>query len=152
MSRNLGITSLERSAEHGFTALKRSAENGFASSKRSAENGFTLIEMLVAMAIFSLAALALLRLEGATLVGTQRLADTTVAQIVARNLAVELLTDPRPPAFGTERGEVGNAGATWRWTRETRRTDDARIVRIDLAVGDSAGRPMTRLSLARAVE
>lgn len=119
---------------------------------RSAEHGFTLIEMLVALAIFSLAALALLRLEGATLFSTQRLADTTIAQIVARNLAVGLLTDPLPPAFGTEQGEVSNAGATWRWTRQTRRTDDVRIVRIDLAVADAAGRPMTRLSVARANE
>ena len=131
---------------------RRSAENGFTPLSRSAENGFTLIEMLVALAIFSLAALALLRLEGATLFSTQRLADTTVAQIVARNLAVGLLTDPRPPTFGTDQGDVSNAGATWRWTRETRRTDDSRIVRIDLAVADAAGRPMTRLSLARAVE
>jgi general secretion pathway protein I len=116
------------------------------------QRGFTLIEMLVALAIFSLAALALLRLEGATLFSTQRLADTTVAQIVARNLAVGLLTDPRPPAFGTDSGEVINNGATWRWTRETKRTDDVRIVRIDLSVTDAAGRPMTRLSLARAVQ
>jgi general secretion pathway protein I len=116
------------------------------------QRGFTLIEMLVALAIFSLAALALLRLEGATLFSTQRLADTTVAQIVARNLAVGLLTDPRPPAFGTDTGEVTNAGAIWRWTRKTKRTDDVRIVRIDLSVTDAAGRPMTRLSLARAVQ
>jgi general secretion pathway protein I len=127
-------------------------ESGFTSSMRSAENGFTLIEMLVALAIFSLAALALLRLESATLLGTQRLADTTVAQIVARNLAVGLLTDPRPPAFGNEQGEVTNGGAAWRWVRETKRTDDVRIVRIDLAVSDAVGRPMTRLSLARAVQ
>jgi general secretion pathway protein I len=126
--------------------------NGFTFRWRSAENGFTLIEMLVALAIFSLAALALLRLEGATLFSTQRLADTTVAQIDARNLAVGILTDPRPPAYGSEQGEVSNAGATWRWTRQTRRTDDVRIVRIDLAVADAAGRPMTRLSVARANE
>jgi general secretion pathway protein I len=118
----------------------------------ASQHGFTLIEMLVALAIFSLAALALLRLEGATLLSTQRLADTTVAQVVARNLAVELLTDPRPPAFGTDQGNVVNGGATWRWTRETSRTDDIRIVRIDLSIADAAGRPMTRLSMARSVE
>lgn len=114
------------------------------------ERGFTLIEMMVALAIFSLAALALLRLEGATLTGTVRLADTTVAQIVARNLAVELLTDAQPPAFGETKGTVLNAGTTWSWTRNVKRTEDVRIARIDLVVGDAVGRPLTRLSLARA--
>lgn len=116
------------------------------------DRGFTLIEMLVALAIFSLAALALLRLEGATLTGTARLADTGVAQIVVRNLAVGLLTDPRAPAFGQQAGAVVNAGQTWHWTRDVKRTDDARIARIDLAVADEGGRTLTRLSFARPVE
>ncbi len=47
-------------------ALSPEGESGFESQWRSAEHGFTLIEMMVALAIFSLAALALLRLEGAT--------------------------------------------------------------------------------------
>ena len=117
-----------------------------------AEKGFTLIEMLVALAVFSLAALALLRLEGATLTGTAHLADTGVAQIVARNLEVELLTDPAPPAIGRAEGKVINGGATWVWAREVSRTDDVRIVRIDIAIADASGRPMTRLSLARPVQ
>ena len=116
------------------------------------ERGFTLLEMLVALAIFSLAALALLRLEGATLTGTVRLADTTLAQIVARNLAVGLLTDPRPPAFGIDRGEIINGGQSFRWTRDVKRTEDVRIARIDLSIADAAGRPLTRLSLARPTE
>jgi general secretion pathway protein I len=39
------------------------------------ESGFTLIEMLVALAIFSLAALALLRLGGATAANSSRLQE-----------------------------------------------------------------------------
>ncbi len=66
------------------------------------EQGFTLIEMLVALAIFSLAALALLRLEGATVSNTARLHEQALAQVVARNIAVEALTDPVTPAFGRE--------------------------------------------------
>lgn len=117
-----------------------------------AEPGFTLIEMLVALAIFGLAGLALLRLEEVTLTGTERLADTTIAQIVARNIEVGILTDPRGPAIGTDNGEVVNAGRRWLWTRVTTRTDDARIIRVDVRVADHGGRPMAGLSLARGVE
>jgi general secretion pathway protein I len=116
------------------------------------ERGFTLIETLVALAIFSLAALALLRLEGATLSSTAVLADRAIGQIVVRNLAVEIMTDARAPAFGEATGAVVNAGRTWRWVRQTKQTDDLRIVRIDLALMDETGRASGALSLARPIE
>ena len=127
-------------------------EAGLASSIRSATSGFTLIEMLVALAIFSLAALALLRLEGATITSTSVLADRAIGQIVTRNLAVQVMTDLRAPTIGETTGSVVNAGRTWRWARLTKRTDDARIVRVDLAVTDDAGRKSGALSLARPIE
>ena len=52
-----------------------------------AEGGFTLIEIMVALAVFSLAVLALLRLETATIRGARVLDDSLVAGIVARNVA-----------------------------------------------------------------
>ncbi len=144
--------SAPKPVEHGFTSVSRSAEHGFTSLRRSAEHGFTLIEVVVALAIFSLAALALLRLEGATLSQTAGLADRAIGQTVVRNLAVELLSDPAIPSFGTATGTVDNAGRRWAWTRTIVRTDDVRIARIDLTVFDDAGRPSGKLSLARAVQ
>jgi general secretion pathway protein I len=105
------------------------------------ESGFTLIEMLVALAIFSLAALALLRLGGATAANSARLQDQAIAQIVARNLAVETLTDPEPPAFGTQTGETVNAGRRWVWTRATGRSPEPRIQQILIRVVEADGGP-----------
>ena len=105
------------------------------------ESGFTLIEMLVALAIFSLAALALLRLGGATATNSASLADQALAQIVARNLAVETLTDPEPPAFGTSQGNAANGGRNWRWTRTVSRSPEARIQQIEILVQPEAGGP-----------
>ena len=105
------------------------------------EAGFTLIEMLVALAIFSLAALALLRLGGATAANSARLQAQAGAQMVARNLAVETLSDPVAPAFGEESGEAVNWGRRWRWTRSVRRSPEARIQQIEIGVADSAGGP-----------
>ena len=111
------------------------------SAARQSEAGFTLIEMLVALAIFSLAALALLRLGGATATNSARLQDQAIAQIVARNIAVETLTDPEPPPFGTVTGEAVNAGRRWIWTRSTGRSPEARIQQIEIRVTDTAGGP-----------
>jgi general secretion pathway protein I len=112
-------------------------------------NGFTLIEMLVALAIFSLAALALLRLEGATVSTTARLQDQAIAQIVARNIAVEALTDPVPPAFGTTGGQAMNAGRSWRWSRRVGRSPEPRIQQIEIRVGSDRGPEGASLTLFR---
>ena len=111
------------------------------SSARPGESGFTLIEMLVALAIFSLAALALLRLGGATAANSARLHEQAIAQIVARNLAAEVLSDPEPPAFGTLTGEAVNAGRRWLWTRIVARSPEARIQQIEIRVVGEAGGP-----------
>lgn len=103
------------------------------------EAGFTLVEMLVALAIFSLAALALLRLEGATVTSTALLHDQAIAQMVARNIAIETMTDPVPPPFGTESGSQVNANRSWGWTRTVDRSPEPRIQQITIRVANSAG-------------
>jgi general secretion pathway protein I len=105
--------------------------------------------MLVALAVFSLAALALLRLEGATVKNSAEVETRTMGQIVANNMAVDALTDPLPPPLGKSEGVIDNGGRKWRWVRTATRTADTRIVRIDIAVADENGRPAGRLSLAR---
>lgn len=116
------------------------------------EAGFTLIEMMVALAIFSLVALTLIKLQGAILRNSGEIEAHALGQVVAHNMAVETLTDPRAPAIGTAQGQVVNGGRTWRWTRETKSTADPRLVRVDIAVRDEAGRPAGLLSLARSTQ
>lgn len=113
------------------------------------DGGFTLIEMLVALAIFSLAALALLRLEGATVSNTARLQEQAFAQIVARNVAIEAMTDPVPPTLGTEKGQVENAGRSWTWTRVTGLSPEPRIQQISISVQGQFGPEAARLVIFR---
>ena len=105
--------------------------------------------MLVALAIFSLAALALLRLGGATAANSARLTEQALAQMVARNLAVEVQTDPQPPAFGTQTGVATNAGRQWRWTRVVERSPEARIQLITIRVEGEQGIGAATLTLFR---
>ncbi|MBC7987804.1 MAG: type II secretion system minor pseudopilin GspI [Sphingomonadaceae bacterium] len=116
---------------------------------RQCEAGFTLLEMLVALAVFSIAALALLNLETVTLTNTTRIADRTIGQIVARNIAVEALTDPAPPAQGSEDGEEANGGRTWRWTRFTSGSPEPRILQIDVAIENELGDTVATLTVFR---
>lgn len=113
------------------------------------QQGFTLIELMVALAVFSLAALALLRLEGATLSNTRTLDDRLMGQVVARNIAVDMLSDPVAPSVGVTKGAQENGGRKWSWTRRTVATDDLRILRVDINVTDDAGANVAALSVVR---
>ena len=118
-------------------------------SSRGHERGFTLIEMMVALAIFSLAALALLRLQGGTLKSTTRLQSGIVAGIVARNVVVEALTERDPPAFGRSSGAEQNGGRAWTWTRVVGRTGEARLQQVTVTVADETGRQAASLTAFR---
>lgn len=127
-------------------------ERGFTPFSRSAQQGFTLLEMLVALAVFSLAALALVRLQGVTLRTAADLDSKALGQIVARNLMVETQTDPNPPAIGEADGEVENGGRRWRWRRVVKATDDKRLLQVDVTVDGQPGASPAVLSFVRVAE
>ena len=71
-------------------------------------------------------------------------------QTVVHNLAVEVLTDPAPPAAGESAGTVINGGRVWSWTRIVSRAGDARLLRVDFVVGGGAGLSPAALTVVRA--
>lgn len=101
--------------------------------------GFTLLEMLVALAIFSLAALALVRLQGVSARTSVDLNSRTMAQLVARNLMVERMTDPQPPTRGVSEGMEENGGRQWSWAQQVEPSEDERMLIVSVRVDAGAG-------------
>lgn len=88
----------------------------------SSEQGFTLIELMVALAVFAIAALALLRMEGASIARTADLDQRLLREVVAQNLAATWLSDPQPLALGDAGGTTANKGRSFAWTRNVSAT------------------------------
>lgn len=113
------------------------------------ERGFTLLEMLVALSIISIAALTLVRLDAFAVRTAGDLDESTMAGIVAQNRAVELWTDPAPPTIGNSTARVANAGRNWRVEQRVARTADDSLLRIDLTVRPESGRGQAVLTIIR---
>ncbi len=103
---------------------------------KQARNGFSLLEMLVALAVFALAALTLLRMESASLSQTADLDQRFMRELVIQNLAAEWLTDPAPPSLGESNGRVENAGRQFSWQRTVTAGPIPGSVAIQLSVSE----------------
>jgi len=110
---------------------------------RHARSGFTLVELLVALAVFSLAAMALLNLAGENTRSAARVDDRVMGGVVAENLAVEAAIAPSI-SEGESNGRVPLGGRQWQWSRTVAATDDADIVRIDIRVSTDEGQASDR--------
>lgn len=115
--------------------------------------GFSLIEMLVAMAVFSLVALALLNLAGENTRTAVVIEERVLAGVVADNRAVEAML-ATPAELAAQSAGIEAAGdRDWRWTRTVSPTDMDAIVRVDVTVMPTGeDRVVAEASVFRGVE
>ena len=104
---------------------------------------------MVALAVFALAAMALVRLESATIRGAAILDDTLAARMVAQNIAIEAVTDAAPPQIGKASGSGTNGGRGWTWTRDVQPLGDGGVMRVDVTVAAPGGGVLGRVTMIR---
>ena len=115
------------------------------------EAGFTLIEMLVALSVFAIAALALMRLDGYALSTTAELDARSMANLVIRNEAALAATDPGPIVRGASETKTTNGGRDFVVRRTVTATADQRLVRIDLLVEEQASGARAAMTVVKRV-
>lgn len=96
--------------------------------------GFSLIEMLVALAVFALAVLGLLNLAGESTRTAVAIEERVLAAVVADNVAVEAATRDVRLLGAADQGTETAGGRSWRWTRTMSATADASLLRVDITV------------------
>lgn len=87
-------------------------------------SGFTLIEVLLAMSIFSIAGIALLSTADTHMNNLSILEKKTYADWIASDQLVEANLDSTWPPKNNQKGQVELASHTWFWTQKVIKTTD----------------------------
>jgi general secretion pathway protein I len=96
--------------------------------------GFTLVEVLVALAIISIALLAALRVAGGGTSSVGELRARLLAGWVAENLLAEQRARGEWPSLGIQRGTQRQGGIEFAWREEIIATPNVTFRRVDARV------------------
>nr|WP_321361817.1 type II secretion system minor pseudopilin GspI [uncultured Hyphomonas sp.] len=103
------------------------------------ERGFTLAEVLVALLVFSIAAIGLAHLVTETTANAGHTRRLSLARIEADNRLVEAVTDTATLRAGSTSGESVQRGQSFDWVREIEiRGDESGLAGIRVTVSDAA--------------
>ncbi|MEH6597212.1 MAG: type II secretion system minor pseudopilin GspI [Colwellia polaris] len=101
---------------------------------RKLEKGFTLIEVMLAMAVFSIAGIAILGTADTNARNLGYLESKILASWVASNQLVEITLDDTWPPKNNKKGKVDLAGLEWFWQQKVVKTTDKDMRAIVLEV------------------
>lgn len=115
---------------------------------RRKHTGFTLVELLLALAIFAYAASSIMKLLGQSANNLSQLEEMTFASWVANNRFNELQIDPTWPPKNKAKGEVEMAGNLWFWQQQVVKTEDERLrqITVSVALDKSMTHPVYQLT------
>ncbi|WP_172605731.1 type II secretion system minor pseudopilin GspI [Shewanella benthica] len=111
--------------------------NGIKSAKAKAK-GMTLLEVIVALAVFSIAAVSITKSLGDQIANMPILEERTYAQWVADNVMVDARLEAKFPDIGKKDGEMELAGRDWYWRKEIVKTSDDKFRMIRVSVSNDA--------------
>lgn len=100
----------------------------------SNNRGFTLIEVMVALVVASLALVAVMASISQMIDAGTAMRDRTYAAWIAQNKIAELRLANTEPEVSTSNGEVEFAGLEWGWTAAISETGVEYLYRVDVGV------------------
>jgi general secretion pathway protein I len=109
--------------------------------------GFTLIEVMLAMAIFSIAGIALLSASDNNIRNLSHLENKILANWVASNQLVAVTLDPTWPPKNNKKGTVEVAGQEWFWLQKVIKTENKNMRSVVIEIRNKEDEKLAITSL-----
>lgn len=103
-------------------------------TRRARSTGFTLIEVMVALVIVSLALTGVAASMGQMIDTANTMRDRTFASWIAQNQIAEMRLSGTIPEVGESSGEVDYANTVWSWTANVSETGVENLLKVDVTV------------------
>lgn len=117
-----------------------------------ASGGFSLLELMVALAIFGMAVVGLLNLSGESARTAMVLEERALAAVVAENQAIEATLAPASAIRAPANGQVMLGGRSWEWQRQSLPAGAAGLLRIEVRSAAGQMQEVASLSMLRSAE
>lgn len=105
-----------------------------ASSSHAKRSGFTLLEVMIALAVFAITAIALLSQTNQSASQSLHLEEKAYALWIAENTLTELRLQPEWPPLGTEQNPVQMFDREWLVKTDISDTGETSLRRADVSV------------------
>lgn len=103
-------------------------------ARKAKQGGFTLLEVMLAMAVFAISGVALLGVADNNYRHISHLEEQMFASWVASNQLVEVSLDKTWPPKNNRKGKVEMAGRTWYWQQKVIKTTNKELRSIVMEV------------------
>ncbi|ACA88979.1 type II secretion system minor pseudopilin GspI [Shewanella woodyi] len=119
-----------------MVSMSTNIRSSIGSSRSRKAKGMTLLEVIVALAVFSIAAVSITKSLGEQMANMPILEQRTYAQWVADNVMVDARLEAKFPDLGKKDGQAELAGKEWYWRKEVVKTTDDKFRMIRVSVSD----------------
>ena len=123
----------------------------FLRHRRNRQRGMTLLEVLVALAVFATAALSVMKAVSQHLYTLSYLEEKTFAAMVADNELAKMRLSGDVPT-SAKKGKSELAGREWYWTIKSTKTADGFLRALDVTVTTDEARKNSIVTLRTYVE
>lgn len=116
-------------------------------SRAERAKGFTLLEVLVALTVASVALAAMMQLIGTYVSGSAHLGQRLYAHWAASNVLIEGQLERPWPDVGSDSGSTSLGGREWSWRRDVSKTPYEAMRKVEVKVFEDAsdGEPIARV-------